>query len=188
MGRSTQPARIVKTPMSAVLELPTDQIDLNTTLLSAVTSAANKGLAMAGLEAKCVGVSRIPSRHAGAVTGMIGVHGNVSGFATVNLSEQLALFAVEQLLHEQYEKLTNQVIDGVGEMTNMIVGGIKSSLAKTDWAIDHITVPSMIVGEGYQVAFASGIELIDVTFEVNNDAAVLVSDKLLHVTVSLLKL
>ncbi len=174
--------------MPAVLDIPTDKIDLNTTLLSAVTGAANKGLSMAGLEAKCVGVSRIPARHAGTVTGMIGVHGNVSGFVTVNLSEQLALYAVEQLLHEKYEKLCNQVIDGVGEMTNMIVGGIKSSLAKTDWAIDHITVPSMIVGDGYQVAFASGIELIDVTFEVNNDSAIMLNDKLLHVTVSLLKL
>ncbi len=173
--------------MSTVAELP-GQIDLNTTLLAAVTSAAQKGLSMAGLKSTCVGVSRVPGHQAGEITGMIGLHGAVSGFATVNLSESLALEAVYQLLGEKHEKISPQVVDGVGEITNIIIGGIKSALAKSDWGFSQITVPSVIVGQGYQVAFAKGLELIDVVFEIDNEEAVMVQDRLLHVTLSLLKL
>lgn len=173
--------------MSTVAELP-ELIDLNTTLLAAVTSAAQKGLSMAGLKSKCVGVSRVPGHQSGEITGMIGLHGSVSGFATVNLSETLALEAVYQLLGERQEKITPQVVDGVGEITNIIIGGIKSALAKTEWGFSQITVPSVIVGQGYQVAFAKGLELIDVVLEIENEDAVMVQDRLLHVTLSLLKL
>ena len=166
-------------------ELP---IDFNRQLFDAVVDAVPKALAMCGVKAQCVGVSRMPSKQEGEITGMIGCHGSVSGFIAVNMSERLALHAVGGLLGEEHTELTPQVIDGAGEATNIIVGGIKSALSRGDWAFSQITVPSVIVGEGYQVAFASGLELIDVVFECQNDRAIVVNDRLLHVTLSLLKL
>lgn len=163
-------------------------LDINQVLLDAIVAATQKGLMMSGMEAKCVGVSRVPGKQAGKITGMIGVHGSVSGFFTVNMSSQLAFQAVEGLLGEKFDKLTPQVIDSAGEVTNIIVGGIKAALANSEWAFSHITVPSVIVGDGYQVAFASGLELIDVVFEVENKEAILVTDRLMHITLSLLRL
>lgn len=180
--------------MTAVAAAPTAApapalpVAVNEELCSAVVAATRKGLAMCGVEATCVGVSRVPSRQSGAITGMIGVHGKVSGFVTVNLSECLAIQAVGGLLGESFEKLTPQVIDGAGEVTNLIVGGVKSALSTTDWAFGQITIPSVIVGDGYQVAFAEGLELIDVVFQVKNENAIGVGDRLLHVTLSLLRL
>ncbi len=170
------------------LSTPLKTLDINQVLLDAIVAATQKGLAMSGLNAKCVGVSRVPGKQAGQVTGMIGVQGSVSGFFTVNMPELLAFQAVEGLLGEKYDKLTPQVIDGAGEVTNIIAGGLKSALAGSEWAFSQITVPSVIVGDGYQVAFASGLELIDVIFEIENDEAILVTDRLLHVTLSLLRL
>lgn len=163
-------------------------IDFNRHLFDAVGSAVPKALAMCGCKAKCVGVSSMPSRQEGEVTGLIGAHGKVSGFVAVNMSKRMALHAVDGLLGERYPDLTPQVIDGAGEVTNIIVGGIKSALGNTDWAFSQITVPSVVVGEGYQVAYAGGLELLDVQFEIENPDAITASDRLLHVTLSLLKL
>lgn len=174
--------------MTALAEAPLDAIDVNQTLLNAVIQAADNGFSMTGLKTHCVGVSRVPGKQAGELTGMIGIHGQVSGFVTVNMSERLALQAVGGLLQERYDTLTPQVIDGAGEVTNIIVGGVKSGLAQTEWAFKQMTVPSVIVGEGYQVAFARGLELIDVVFEVEDEMAILIKDRMLHITLSVLKL
>ena len=95
--------------------------------------------------------------------------------------------AVEGLLGDSYTELTSQVVDGAGELTNIIVGGVKSALARSDWAFNQITVPSVIVGQGYSIAYARGLEFVNVTFEHNDPEAVHLSDRLLQVSVSLLR-
>ena len=172
-------------PVAISNDLP---IDFNRELFNAVVDAVPKALVMCGAKARCVGVSRMPSKQYGELTGLIGAHGRVSGFIAVNMSKRLALHVVDGLLGERFPDLTPQVIDSAGEVTNIIVGGIKSSLSRGEWAFSNITVPSVIVGDGYQVTFASGIELIDICFEVDNPDAIKTSDRLLHVTLSLLKL
>ena len=157
-------------------------------LTTAVVQAVTNGLTMCETTAKCVGLSRIPGNETGIVTGLIGVHGNVSGFITVNLSEQFAIHAVGGLLQEKYEGLTSQVVDGVGEIANIIIGGIKSTLAGTEWGFSHITVPSVIVGKGYHIAFARGLEFLSVTFEHEDEEVVMLQDRLLNVSMSLLRL
>jgi chemotaxis protein CheX len=157
-------------------------------LYKAVCTAVNNALVMCECRAKCVGVATVPSPEPGRVTGLIGVHGKVSGFVTVNLAERFAIRAVNGLLQDSQNTLTAQVVDGVGEITNIIVGGIKSALGDTAWAFPHITVPSVIVGSGYRMAYAKGLEFLCVTFEHDDPEAVLLDDRLLQVSVSLLKL
>jgi chemotaxis protein CheX len=140
------------------------------------------------VSARCVGVSAVPGIDSGIVTGLIGVHGRVSGFITVNLAERFAVRAVEGLLQEKHGQLTSQVVDGVGEITNIIVGGIKSQLASTPWAFSHITVPSVIVGKGYHIAYARGLSFVCMTFESNDVDAVMLEDRLMQVSLSFLRL
>jgi len=175
----------VAAPPEPRTDLP---IDFNRQLFDAVVESVPKALTMCGVRSRCVGVSRIPTKQEGDVTGLVGAHGKVSGFVAVNMSRGLALHTVAGLLGEGFAEITPQVIDGAGEVTNIIVGGVKSALSRSDWAFSHMTVPSVIVGHGYQVAFASGLELLDVAFECENEAAIMVGDRLLHVTLSLLKL
>ena len=82
---------------------------------------------MCGITARCVGVSTVPVREQGTVTGLVGVHGKVSGFCTVNMTERVALRAVGGLLQEEFKELNSQVVDGAGEIANLVVGGIKSA-------------------------------------------------------------
>jgi len=138
--------------------------------------------------AKCVGVSRIPTQNPGCVTGMIGVHGNVSGFITVNMAEEVAKNAVGGLLQDHFAKLTPQVTDGVGEMTNIIAGGIKNGLAGSPWSFSNVTVPSVIVGQNYHIAYAGGLEFLSATFEQNNEESLMLDDRLIQVAVALIRL
>lgn len=153
-----------------------------------VLDAVNNCLTMCGVTAKCVGVSSVPLHDGGLVTGVIGVHGKVSGFVTVSLGERFALRAVEGLLQDRYETLTSQVVDGVGEITNIIVGGIKSGLSNGPWGFSQITVPSVIVGRGYRFAFGRGISFLGMLFEHQDTEALHLDDRLLQVTMSVLKL
>ena len=158
------------------------------TIARAVLASVENAVAMCGLPFRCVGMASIPSGETGLITGLIGVHGKVTGFVTVNVSERVGIKAVEGLLGERFEKLCSQVIDGAGELTNIITGGIKSQLAGSSFAFSHITVPSVIVGKGYQIAFAKGLEFLCATFEHLDEEAYLLDDRLLRVSISLLRL
>jgi chemotaxis protein CheX len=169
----------VESPLAAIADVE---------LTKATLSAVSNGLAMCEVSAKCVGLSSVPGHDSGLITGLIGVHGRVSGFITVNLAERFAIRAVEGLCQEKFGGLTSQVVDGVGELTNIIVGGIKSQLAGTPWGFTHITVPSVIVGKGYHIAYARGLSFLCASFEGNDTEAVMLEDRMLQVSLSFLRL
>jgi chemotaxis protein CheX len=160
----------------------------DTELTKATLTAVANGLAMCETTARCVGLSAVPGNDSGIITGLIGVHGRVSGFITVNLSERFAIRAVEGLCQEKFGALTSQVVDGVGELTNIVVGGIKSQLAGTPWAFSHITVPSVIVGKGYHIAYARGLSFLCATFENDDAEAIMLDGRLMQVSLSFLRL
>lgn len=172
----------------STLEAPSPVGFAEPKLVHAISDSVEKALGMCGTSASCVGVAKVPTREAGLITGVIGVHGKVSGFITVNMSERMAVRAVSGLLQDNYTTLTNQVVDGAGEITNIIVGGIKSSLAGSPWSFSHMTVPSVIIGKGYQIAYARGLEFLNATYEHHDDEAVMLEDRLLQISISLLKL
>ncbi len=165
-----------------------DTLAADPILLEATINGVESCLTMCDTKAKCVGVSTIPTRETGRVTGMIGVHGEVSGFITVNMAEQVAMAAVGGLLQEPCTTLTPQVIDGVGEMTNIIAGVIKKGVAGTQWGFSYVTVPSVIIGQNYQIAYAGGLNFLSVSFEHENKDTLIINDRLIQVSVSLIRL
>ncbi len=174
--------------MSTVDAPPLEALAGNATLLRAMIGAVDSCFGMCNMEARCVGMSAVPMRDPGRITGLIGVHGQVSGFITVNMSEQVAMKAVGGLLDESFEKVTPQVVDGAGEMTNIIVGGVKNGLLGTRWAFSHVTVPSVIIGQNYQIAYSAGLEYVAAAFEHQDRETLMLDDRLLQVAISLIRL
>ncbi|MCA9235997.1 MAG: chemotaxis protein CheX [Planctomycetales bacterium] len=175
--------------MTAVADaVSVESVSVKPELFEAVQNSVRNAMTMCGLKARCTGVSSVPAQQSGIVTGMIGVHGKVTGFATVNMAERFAIRAVEGLLGDEHGKLTSQVVDGAGEITNIIVGGIKSSLAKTNWGFSHITVPSVLVGNNVTIAYARGLDFLTVSFELDDPEAVRLEERMMHVSLSLLTL
>ena len=69
----------------------------------------------------------------------------------------------------------------------MVTGSIKARIAKTEFAFSGITVPSLIIGRGYQLAFGKGSTFVSVTFTLDDPDAYLLEDRLFHACLSLVR-
>lgn len=157
----------VPNPQPAIIGFP-----MNDVIANAIIVSVDSGLKMCGKSTRVVGISRIPARAPNiALMGIIGMSGKNTGFLTVSLSEYVATQAISGLLQETRTTIDSQVIDGVGELTNIIAGGIKSRLANTPWQFLSITVPSVIIGADYSLSFIKGIEYVALSFEIIDDNA-----------------
>ena len=79
------------------------------------------------------------------------------------------------------------MIDGFGEIGNIITGGIKARLAGSDWSFSRITVPSVIIGDAYEISYSKGLQYLCVTYEHNDPEAIRLEDRLLRISMSLLR-
>ncbi|MDP6444621.1 MAG: chemotaxis protein CheX [Pirellulaceae bacterium] len=84
------------------------------------------------------------------ITGVIGLSGKAAGTVAVGLSREAALGSAEAMLMEPQTNLNADVIDVVGELTNMIAGGAKAELSQFDMSI---SLPVVITGSSHSIDF-----------------------------------
>ncbi|MBC8317084.1 MAG: chemotaxis protein CheX [Desulfobulbaceae bacterium] len=101
----------------------------------------------------------------GEVTGIIGMTSEgTAGCMIVSFSEKCILQIVANMLMEPAkEKVDDEIIDAVGELTNMICGGAKAQLAKLNYTFDLAT-PTMVVGKGVEISYHSESPTIVIPF------------------------
>ena len=101
----------------------------------------------------------------GVVTGIIGMTSEqITGSMIVSFSEKCILKIVANMLMEEVkEKIDDEVVDAVGELTNMICGGAKAQLAKLDLKF-ALATPTMVVGKGVEISFYSKSPTIVIPF------------------------
>jgi chemotaxis protein CheX len=143
---------------------------------------------MCNLTTRVVGASQIPIQFPSThVTGLIGLSGKCTGFISIAMPERVAVAAVSGLSMETYKTINAQVIDGVGEITNIIAGGIKTKLYNTQWMINNITIPSVILGNNYQISYSKGIEYTSISFEIDDPDSLTIQERVFMVTTSLIQ-
>lgn len=105
----------------------------------------------------------------GEVTGIIGMTSNeVSGSMIVSFSQQCILKIVANMLMEDLKSsIDDEVVDAVGELTNMICGGAKAQLAKTDYKF-NLAIPSMVVGKDVMITHYTNDPIIVIPFVTEN--------------------
>ncbi|MDH3392864.1 MAG: chemotaxis protein CheX [Desulfobulbaceae bacterium] len=88
----------------------------------------------------------------GKVSGIIGMaSANIAGNMVISFQENCILNIVANMLMEEPKtSIDNDVVDAVGELTNMICGGAKAELSKLGHTFDLAT-PTMIVGENIEI-------------------------------------
>jgi chemotaxis protein CheX len=84
------------------------------------------------------------------VSGLIGLTGKCQGMVVVSLSRDTALNATQILLCERPTTLNEQVVDTVGELTNMIAGAAKAKLEQFQLSVG---LPSVICGKNHTINF-----------------------------------
>jgi chemotaxis protein CheX len=163
-------------------------LSLNPLITNSIIQSVESCFQMCDLKMRVVGVTRIPIQLPNTpVTGMIGLSGKCTGFISLTMPERVATLAVSGLSMEEYKTINAQVIDGVGEITNIIAGGLKTKLYNTPWMINNITVPSVILGTNYNISYSKGIEYSGISFEVDDPDSLMIQDRVFMVNTSLIQ-
>jgi len=101
----------------------------------------------------------------GAVTGIIGMASDkLSGNMVISFDEPSILALVSNMLSEKFVELNPEIVDAVGELTNMISGGAKNQLSELGYNFSMAT-PIMITGQGVSITQLSKAPVIQIPFE-----------------------
>jgi chemotaxis protein CheX len=96
------------------------------------------------------------------VSGIIGLTGKAIGTVALSLERQVALGVTGAILGETPFDVSNDVVDTVGELTNITAGGAKAHLEKYEMSV---SLPSVIIGRNHTLAFPQDVTPIGIPFE-----------------------
>lgn len=100
----------------------------------------------------------------GDITGMIGLAGHqVRGSLAITFTESAILDIASKMLGETLTSLDGTVSDVVGEITNMVSGGAKKSLAEKGYKFE-MAIPSTIAGKNHTITHKTRGSIIVVPF------------------------
>lgn len=100
----------------------------------------------------------------GDITGVIGLAGlNVSGNLVVSFETQCILAIVNAMLSSDYKELNDDIVDAVGELTNMICGSTKHDLNVLGISIQMAT-PIILRGKNIEISQLSAAPVIAIPF------------------------
>lgn len=161
-------------------------LNVDTTLLEAVIVGTTRGLEMTGVVPSAVGAGRFStSQHPMSV--LVGLVGRCSGTLTLSISEAGMCHLATGLVGEKVTALDEDSIDGMMEIGNMVAGCVKESLSGSEYEVQSISLPSLIIGSAYQVVYARGISSVSVQFELEKIGRFNQNDRFFFCTVSLLR-
>jgi len=87
------------------------------------------------------------------IVAIIGLNGEARGTVTITFPEDTALAMASCLLGEEKKKLDESVSDTVAEIVNIITGGAKAKLSSEFATPLELSLPTVIKGKGYAVAY-----------------------------------
>ena len=104
----------------------------------------------------------------GDVTGIIGLACETAqGSLVLVFPKATILEIVSSMLGEKFESVTQDVLDCVGELTNMISGGARASLVKVGLKFE-MAIPTMIQGDHHIVEHKTSGAVIVIPFTISS--------------------
>jgi chemotaxis protein CheX len=101
----------------------------------------------------------------GSVSGIIGIGGEkYSGNMILSFEESAILGVVSGMFCEEFTEMKPEVIDAVGELTNIILGSAKPILSEKGINFG-MAQPMVVVGEDSQICQVQGHKLTSIPFE-----------------------
>jgi chemotaxis protein CheX len=81
------------------------------------------------------------------ISGFVSFMGKYHGIIGIFCSKELALKIASSMLMEEITKFTTDVIDTIGEISNMIAGNVKTKITE-DYGEMELSVPIVMLGNG----------------------------------------
>ena len=95
------------------------------------------------------------------VSGIIGLAGETQGAVVLSFSRETAIKIISKFAGHPYLALGSEVIDGVGELVNIIAGNAKKDLL--EFRIE-ISLPGVITGHDTKIHWPEKIPVITIPF------------------------
>jgi chemotaxis protein CheX len=117
----------------------------------------------------------------GEITGIVGmISHKTSGCMVLSFEKRCILQIVANMLMEDPKKdVDEDIIDAVGELTNMICGGARARLSKLDQTFAMAT-PTMVVGRGVDLQYYNDGPTIVIPFKTDNGTFVVEANLIMH--------
>jgi chemotaxis protein CheX len=98
------------------------------------------------------------------VVALIGLAGNWVGSGALYCSAESACAMASAMMQQHYETINDEVLDTVAEVTNMVVGNVKTALEEV-LGVLGLSVPTVIYGRNFMTRSAQKQEWTVVPFE-----------------------
>lgn len=110
------------------------------------------------------------NRTSGDVTGIMGLVGDKKGTVAISLREAGARFIYKTLVGEECDSINQDVVDAIGEITNIISGQARKEFEKSGISL-NAAIPMVIVGKEVEMNFITKIPIISLPFHfpLNNE-------------------
>lgn len=94
---------------------------------------------------------------------ILGLGGEATGAIVLNFPETVATRMVGRFVGEEFSSLNAGVVDGVGELTNIIAGDAKNRLVQKGYKFE-IGLPKIVTGRSYITVQNRSLPCLVVTF------------------------
>jgi chemotaxis protein CheX len=98
-----------------------------------------------------------------SVTGLLGFAGDKKGNIALSMGERAVCTAYQKMTGEWPDSMGPEVIDAVGELTNIISGQARKQLDDVDLHLTA-TIPIVVRGEGVNINFITKTPIISLSF------------------------
>lgn len=107
---------------------------------------------------------RAPQHPSHGLVALIGMAGAWVGTGAITCSAELACKLSSHFLLTQFESVNDEVLDAMGELTNMIIGNFKNEM-ETHVGNLGLSIPTVIFGRNFVARSAAENDWIVVPFE-----------------------
>ena len=97
------------------------------------------------------------------VTGVIGFAGNKRGSFSLAFTKDSALFLYKSMVGESITDISADVVDAIGEITNIISGQFRAEIEKLGYKLSA-TLPTVVVGHNIEINFITKVPIIALPF------------------------
>jgi chemotaxis protein CheX len=108
-------------------------------------------------------VLRTENITSGDITGIMGLVGDKEGSISMSFKEKGALFIYKKLMDDDQDSLGPEVVDSIGELTNIISGQARKELQNAGITLKS-SIPTVVVGKGIQLHFISKLPMVSLPF------------------------
>lgn len=103
------------------------------------------------------------NKSSGDVTGVIGFAGDKKGSFAISLNKKSALNIYNALIGEKREEINEDVVDAIGEITNIISGQTRLELEKIGFTL-NAGLPTVIIGKDIEINVITKAPVITLPF------------------------